>query len=492
MNVIINILLRLTGIILNVNSEENNTNIISLKFKTYYPCSNNSLYNPGDFTKDDYEENIHFSKIYLKVGVGDENNFKSKTNQTLNIIIDLKEIIFSTTNIYFEKYTSENNDILCHYNTSESSTFTEGKKYFNIDGIKTLSSYSKEYFQIYTDISLIKYKTLDLYFANTINHNISNICGNIGLGTTNLQQIVFNFLAQLHTQFRLPEYSFTFNYSNKNSDEGIFIFGNMPHVYLPNKYKYENLVSIYSNSNTEPLIDCDEILIGGKRYKTDLKDKMYKIKINPDIEGFEFPEKIFIDLEDIFFEKYFEKKICHKEVYDRVYRIIYCNKGVTKFEEKDIKFFPKITFYLGKIPDNFTANFNGEDLFYFKNDKYFFRIIEDVSGINTTNIILGRYFFKKYLTVFNQDKKQVYFYYDENNNKDGENDENKNNNKNNDTNKTITIIIISSIICLLIFFPLGIYFGKQIFKKRNRKAYELSDGYDYSVAQDNEENLDIN
>ena len=486
MNEIINILLLLTGIILNVNSEENNTNIISLKFKTYYPCSYNSLYNPGNFTTDDYAQNIHFSKIYLEVGVGDENNFKSQTNQTLNIIIDLKEIIFSTTNIYFEKYTSENNDILCHFNTSESSTFREGKTYFNMEDIKSLSSYSQEYFQIYTDISLINYKTLYLYFANTINHNISNVCGNIGLGTNNLQKIIFNFLGQLHTQFLLPEYSFTFNYSNKNSDEGIFIFGNMPHAYLPNKYKYENLVSIYSISNTEPLIDCDEILIGKKGYKTDLKDKIYKIKINPDIEGFEFPEKIFIDLEDIFFKKYFEKNICHKEIYDKTYRIIYCDKGDKKFKEKDIKSFPKLAFYLGKIPNNFTANFNGEDLFYFKNNKYFFKIIEDLSGTNITNIILGRYFFKKYLTVFNQDKKQIYFYFDENNNN------NRENGINNGSKKTITIIIISGLICLLIFFPLGIYFGKKIFKNRNRKAYELNDGYDYTAAKDNKENLDIN
>ena len=488
MNEKIDILFLLICIILQFNSEENNTNIISLKFKTYYPFSNNSLYNPSTFTIDDYIEHIHLSKIYLVVGVGDENSFKSKTNQTLNIIVDLKELVFSTTNLYFDKYKSENNGILCQYNTSESSTFIEGKKYFEIEDMKTLSSYSEEFFQIYTNISLIEYKIKQLYFVNTINHNISKICGNIGLGITNLRTIVFNFLGQLHTQFRLPEYSFTFNYSNKNSDEGIFIFGNMPHIYLPNKYKYENLISIYSNTDKEPLIDCDEIIVGIKGYKSDLKDNnIYKIKINTDIEGFEFPDNIFKDLEDIFFGKYFEKNICHKEVYDYAYRVIYCDKGEKKFEEKDIKSFPKIALYLGKMPDNFTANFNGEDLFFSKNDKYFFKIIGIISG---TNIILGRYFLKKYLTVFNQDKRQIYFYYDKNNNNDREIDKNKD--KNNNTKKTSTIIIISSIICLLIFLPLGIYFGKLIFKQRNKKAYELNDGYDYTSDKDNKENFDIN
>ena len=73
---------------------ENNNNIISLKFKTYYPFSNITLNELFSFTTDNYMENIHLSKLYLEVGVGDENSFKSKSNQTLNIIIGLKEIIF--------------------------------------------------------------------------------------------------------------------------------------------------------------------------------------------------------------------------------------------------------------------------------------------------------------------------------------------------------------------------------------------------------------
>ena len=494
MGEIINYLLLIIIVIFHIKSEENNSNIISLKFKTYYPCSNNSLYNPNTFTTDDYAQNIHLSKIYFEVGVGDENNFKSKTNQSLNIIVDLKETIFQTTSIYFEKYISENNDILCHYNTSESSTFTGGKKYYKInEDIKSLCCYAKEFFQIYTDISLKKYEIKQLNFVNTIDHNISNICGNIGLGYTHPESKAFHFLAQLYSNFELSEYSFTFNYSNNNSDEGIFTFGNMPHIYLPKKYKYENLIPIYSLNNKEPLIDCNELLIEREGYKIDLKDMTYKIKIIPDIEGFEFPLYFFGDLEDIFFEKYLQKKICHKEVYDRTYRVIYCDKGENKFEEKNIKSFPNITFYLGRIPDNFTANFIGEDLFYYKNNKNFFKIIEDTLG---SNIILGRIFFKKYLTVFNQDKKQIYFY----NNINNKNDEEKNNNKDkdkddnkkNDSKKTVAIIIISFIISLLIFFPLGIIFGKKIFRQRNKKAYELNDGYDYKTAEDKTENFDIN
>ena len=97
-----------------IKSDKNNTNIVSLKFKTYYPYTNNSNVNPNAFEAADYYENIHESKIYLEVGVGNESNFETNTNQTLNVIVDLKETIFSTTDLYFEKNTVENNKILCN------------------------------------------------------------------------------------------------------------------------------------------------------------------------------------------------------------------------------------------------------------------------------------------------------------------------------------------------------------------------------------------
>ena len=468
-----------------IKSEEKNNSIISFKFKTFYPITNNSLFNSSSFTTNDFVDSIHHSKIYLEVGVGDENNYNANTNQSINIIVDLKEIIFSTTNLYFEKYTSENNYLLCHYNTSKSSTFSQSEGFFPIYGIKTESSYAKESFKVYTDISLSKYKIQTLNFVNTINHNITNICGYIGLGYTHLESHYYNFISQLHSNFGLPGYSFIFNYTNEFSDEGIFIFGNMPHNYLPRKFKEQNLIPIYSKNKKEPLITSYELVIERERFKIDSADHLFTLFLNPDVEGFEFPENTFMDLDDIFFSNFYGKKICHKEVYDRIYRVIYCDG---EFGEKEIKAFPNITFFLDNST-NFSVSFYGKDLFYFRNDKYFFRIIENVLG---DNLVLGRIFLKKYLTVFNQDNMQVYFYNNKNSNENNNND-NSNNNVNNHSNKTIIIIIIASVICALIFFPLGIYFGKKLFKKRNKKAYELNDGYDYSTAPENNGNdLNIN
>ena len=468
-----------------IKSAEKNNSIVLFKFKTYYPITNNSLYNYSSFTTDDFADSIHHSKIYLEVGVGNENNFNTNTNQSINIIVDLKEIIFSTTNLYFEKYTSENNYLLCHYNTSKSSTFSQTQKFVSLKDIKTESSFAKELFKVYTDISLSKYKIQTLNFVNTINHNITNICGYIGLGYTHLESLDYNFIAQLHSKFSLSGYSFIFNYTNEYSDEGIFIFGSMPHNYLPGKFKEENLIPIYSKNKIEPLITSYELIIEKERFKIDSADHLFTLFLNPDVEGIEFPENTFMDIDDIFFSNFYGKKICHKEVYARIYRVVYCEG---EFGEKEIKAFPNITFFLDHST-NFSVSFYGKDLFYFRNDKYFFRIIENVLG---DNLVLGRIFLKKYLTVFNQDNRQVYFYNNKNNNRNSNND-NVNNNVNIRSNKTIIIIIIASVICALIFFPLGIYFGKKLFKKRNKKAYELNDGYDYSTAPENNENdLDIN
>ena len=458
-----------------LKSEIKNNNIISLKFKIYYPYTE---YGYLLFNIDDYLDKIHLSKLYLEVGVGNESDFETNVNQTLNIIVDLNEIIFSSTNLYFSKYTVENNNILCNYNTSESSTFYESDTYYNIYGFKTLCSYAKEYFQIYTDTYLSKYNITKLNFLNTINHKISKVCGNIGLTYLHQESRSYNFIAQLHTIFNLSDFSIIFNYSSNNPDEGIFIFGNMPHVYAPDKYNIDNVISIYSKSMKEPLIDFIKFDLDGK--KIEKKDENVQIKIDPDIEGIEFPEYYFKFFEDSFFQKYYNNNICHSEhgSTKRVYRIIQCDggEGENKFGNEIIKSFPKLTFYID-MNNNFSISFNGEDLFYFKDNKYFFKIIKNKDKDFFT---FGRLFFQKYIAIFNFDKKQIYFYKNNIKGKD-KNDINVNNEDN--KSNVYLILMIIAIIVAIILFPLGLYLGKKLFEKRNKKAYELNDDdYQYKSS----------
>jgi len=96
--------------------------------------------------------------------------------------------------------------------------------------------------------------------------------------------------------------------------------------------------------------------------------------------------------------------------------------------------------------------------------------------------VFGRILLKKYSTVLNPDKRQIYFYIDKENNEEIRTQ--------NETNINYTIlIIVACIICIVIFFPLGIYFGKKLFQKRGKLAYELNDGYDYSSKNEKENYL---
>lgn len=461
-----------------IKSTKNTSNFASIKFKTYHPLSFNILFNYSKFNEEDYMENYHLSKIYLELESGDENAFNSNKNQILNVIIDLKDILFSTLNGYFDKYKSANNNLLCHFNTSKSTTIEIYKYFFSFTNIKApLAAYSKEYFKIYSDLSLTNYNITKINFLNTIDHNLTGICGNIGLTNGNQKYIDYNFLYQLYKNLSLSENCYFFNYSISSKEEGILIVGNMPHVYLPKKYNIDELLSIYSSNEKEPKIYFDEMKIEG--YKMEDMDEQFQVMLSPDVEGFEFPDEYFDHIKNFYFSEYINKNICKIGYYNRTqYEIIYCNSSTEdndgKFSLNDINKFPKIIF--NKNKNAFSVSFVGDDLFYFKDNKYFFKIIKNV---DRDYFLFGRLFFQKYIAIFNLDRKQIIFY---NNNLKGEDKD-----TGNKMNVNLLVIIIS-IICALLFFPLGIYFGKKIFEKRDKLAYELNDDdYQYKSKKGEDE-----
>ena len=462
LNIIFFILFNI-DIIYSLIEDKNNSNFISLKFRTYYPYSSGDS---SSFGINDYYKKVHLSKIYLELYTGNENSFKLKQNQTLNTIMNLKEGLFITTNDYFEKNKKENNALLCTYNTSESNTFEIKSNFYpKIDDINAYSSYSSEYFKIFTDLSFSKYNITKLNILCTINQNISKLCGNIGLYYFSKSSHAYNLMGQLYSKFSLSDYSFLFNYSNQFSDDGIFIFGNKPHNYLSNKYKEKDLISIYSKYK-EFSFNADMLIINNQIKIKDKKD-LY-IKLNPDIEGFEFPSFYFKYIEKIFFSKYYNESICFREDIKAI-GIIYCND---KFNQDIIDSFPEISFKINQY--GFEMKFSGKNLFYKKNDMYYFKILEKLYG---DEFDLGRIFFKKYIFIFRPEMKQIYFY----NNSEEYIDNNK-------SEKKYIIIIVVLSFFVIILFPIGYFIGKEISKKRKRAAYELNDDYDYTSSKDNNEN----
>ena len=442
---------------------ENNSNIVTLKFRTYYPYVENNL-NKSEI----YYKKIHSSKLYLELQTGNDTSYKKGKNQILNTIINLKEVVLIATDLYFDQNTEKNNNLLCTYNTSVSDTFSESEGYFDFKGIKSLSSYSKEYFKIYRDIFLEKYNIDKLNILCTINHNISKLCGNIGLAYFHTESKAYNFLGQLHSHFSLLDFTFLFNYTGE--DEGIFIFGNKPHIYLPDKYNESDLFSFYTKYIYEFNLDSVSFYINDN-----LTDENIYIKISPDIEGFQFPTNYFNILEKIFFEKYYRQNICKNEKY-KSYSIIYCDERLTDEMRES---FPEIIFKI----TNITFKFTGKDLFYKYENNFYFIIIERPT---LKHFDLGRLFFKKYIIPINPESRQIFFYQ---NKKKDEKKENIGNKNNDQVESKYIIIIIVLAILFMILFPLGIYLGKKINKKRNKKAYELTDGYDYTPSKEGSEPL---
>jgi len=457
--------------IIKIESSGNTTSIASIKFKTFYPVSYNLVYNRSKFEVDDYMNSYHFSKIYLELETGDINK---NTNQTLNVLIDLKEIIFSTIYYYFENnYNSENVKLLCHFNCSKSTTLEMSKYYFSYENIKSLSAESTDYFKIYNDLSLTNYNMTKLKFVNTEDNLQHTTCGNIGLSNLinfKAKNIEFNFISQIYKKLNLSEMSYFFNYSISD-EEGLFIIGNMPHNYLPNKYNIEELIPIYSSNSK---VYFDEMIIEG--YKMEDMDEQFQVLFTPDVEGLEFPDEYFDHIKHFYFKEYIDKGICHNVSYRKPIEVIYCDNNTEnndiKITQKIIDEFPKI--YFNKNKDYFSVFFTGKDLFYSKDNKFFFKIIKNR---DREYFLFGRIFFKKFISVFNLDKKQIYFY---NNNLKGKD---KDISDNTPINVNIIVVIVSVLLAIM-FFPLGVYFGKKLFEKRSKLANELKDD-DYQYQPEN-------
>ena len=139
---------------------------------------------------------------------------------------------------------------------------------------------------------------------------------------------------------------------------------------------------------------------------------------------------------------------------------------LTYFQKKDIKNFPDINFTKYKLGFNFT--FSGDELFYNKDNNYYFKMIAYLERF-MKDFKLGRIFLKKYPIIFNSDSKSMLFY--------------KINNKimndiiNNNISKNNTFLIVISYFFIgIIFLGTGIYFGrKYCIMKRKKYANELED-----------------
>ena len=446
------------------NKTTNSSNIAVFPFKTFYPPAYQEGLKP--FGSKDYYNTIHYSNSYLEVEAGKNEHF-----QKLSLFFKIDDYIFHLDDNYFNKI---NQDLICHYSSSLSNSYEVNKSKNIYVADKAHSVYAKEYFKIFSDIDLSKYDIIQMNFYHSIDklNNISYACGNAGL--LYASQELYNSLADVNLISQIREnmenidVSWTFQYYQNNKDneyEGLFIIGIESLEKTLNK---NELIPVYTKltgygSILEWKFSIDELYIGNYYYK--INDE--EIKINSDIDGFEIPKVLSNKLEEIYFNKYYSSKICEKEIITDSNMVISCYND--KFTEVDINNFPEINIFKYKIGFNFT--FMGQELFFKKDKKYFFRMVFNLKETEK-DIIVGRMFLKKYQIIFNSDSKCMLFF--------------KNNNKknifenNNIKDKNVIINILSYLFIGLLFLFIGIFFGrKYCFRDKKKLANELEDDYSY-------------
>ena len=439
-------------------SKEKNTNLTVLKFKTYNSSFFKIFQNNTEFNSKDFKSFI-FSNLYFVLEVGDELSQKNGINQTLNTLIDTQTSTLSLKQI-------KNDNALCIYNSSLSDTY-------KLLDIQSFSCQAEEKVKIYSNINLTEYDCISLVFDN---YNCLNdsLCGNAGIDILMYSSKQTGFIYQLHKIFNISEQSWTFLFTSE--EEGIFIFGDLPHNYLKNTYDENNLISFYSKT-TYFEITMDSLIIEDDNSTINDfgdSDDYLNVGISPDIEGIEIGDFYYQFIYKYFFS-YIQKNICKTDIIELTITIIYCYAD--KFTKNDIDKFPRIIF--NKLKLDFNITFESNELFYYRDNKYFFKIYKRL-GVSK-KFILGRIFLKKYLTIFNADKKKIYFYNTKKINEDNSN----NNNEEKTFNEWLKIIIIIFLISIIIFLIIGILIGKVLYKKRKKHANELDDEYIYKANTNN-------
>ena len=345
-------------------------NLATIKFKTFYPTTYNMKVPNPKFKTEDYIKSIVLSKIYFEVITGNETTEKSNKSQILNIFSDTKSNEFyieSYENFYFY---DEDYDKLCNYSFLLSNTYK-----------KIETPLNEESFKIYTDINLSKYQYMKLQFFEDRYHQTEELlCGKIGIGGEIKIENEMNFIQQIIKNLNSSDKTFVFKYSNKTSDEGQIIIGDIPHNILNNEFNEKNLISFNAGNNNIWSIRVDDIIFEGYNINTSAIYDKVDIAITTEFDGLVFPEFYISQLNNIFFNKYYKDNTCRnktKYVYNKYYTIFSCDGNY--FGKDDIKQFPRISFIDYRTNLNFS--FEGEELFYFRDGRYYLKIYQATTKV---------------------------------------------------------------------------------------------------------------
>ena len=314
-------------------------------------------------------------------------------------------------------------------------------------------------------------------------------CAELGFLINKEKKTWSKFIKFLKDKNVTDSYKVTMNYTNNN--EGYFYIGNFPHEYDPNNFKEFQLGSTYTiprASFSQFRIIMDDVYVPINE-TLNYNISYNEVFFNLDLGLIICPVDYFNFIKSYFFKDYLNKSICTLESMSKNlnnYYMIVCNDD----KAFSLKSFPSLHFHHFELNKTFILDYN--DLFYHKNNKYYFLII--YSSFSSSYWKLGKPFLKKYQITLDLDSKKIYFY---DKTKKGNDDGSDGNTGKKTTNsldlKDILLISFCSILCICLI----VVFIKLMKRNRKKRANELKDDdYEYkgidANSQNNEENQIIN
>lgn len=398
-------------------------------FSSYIILPFNSENSVDDFIQSKYDIGLH---TYLEMGeprqkikiyfrddyfsffiLNKDTTYNNEETSEINIPEENKKV--EINNLYDNKLSST------YKNTSDYKNF-----FIDIYYRKGFLSSEKFYFKTGYEKEEEKINEIKFVLANKIKPNRTLISGSIGL----LVDEYFLEGAQSFPRMLVKQNVTTFCVWSKiynNNNNGIFIFGDFPHILFKDKFYKEQYLETNIKINVYKQkwnIDFNEIFMNITSHNNDINNNnTYKnIYLNKTLYGeikhnfgliigtLEYQNLI----EELFFNYYLKNEICNKNKilindFDDIkknFTYYNCIKDKSFNEEK----FPKLYFEQKDLKYIFELNEN--DLFISYNNKWYFLIIfegEETADYNHKWMI-GEPLLKKYPFVFDPINYKIGFY----------------------------------------------------------------------------------
>ena len=197
-------------------------------------------------------------------------------------------------------------------------------------------------------------------------------CAELGFLINKEKKTWSKFIKFLKDKNVTDSYRVTMNYTKNN--EGYFYIGNFPHEYDPNNFKEFQLSSTYTiprASFSQFRIIMDDVYVPINE-TLNYNISYNEVFFNLDLGLIICPVDYFNFIKSYFFKDYLNKTICTLELMPKNlnnYYMIVCNDN----KAFSLKSFPSLYFHHFELNKTFILDYS--DLFYHKNNKYYFLII---------------------------------------------------------------------------------------------------------------------